>query len=65
MTKTKRSWAVRLDEFEEGSIYRVYPNFSRNMVKSLARDQEHRKGKLVMVEFREVKPRRTQEGKHD
>ena len=54
MTTTKRAWAIRLDEFKGEPIYRVYPTFSRNMVRSLARDQEHRKGKVVLVEIREV-----------
>ena len=55
--KKVKSWAIRLDEFKSEPIYRVYPTFSRNMVRSLARDQEHRKGKVVLVEIREVRSR--------
>jgi hypothetical protein len=54
-TKKQKAWAIRLDEFKGEPIYRVYPTFSRNMVRSLARDQEHRKGKVVHVEIREIR----------
>jgi hypothetical protein len=57
--KKRKAWAVRMCDYPEAKPkeyqYRVYPGFSKGLVRSLANDQQRRNAKVVRVEFREVR----------
>lgn len=61
MTKTKPVWAIRIGTGKE-IRYRVYPNWGRDLVKSIKRDfPKEDKPRLVRVRLVEVHD--SQEGK--